>query len=347
MFLALSLLACLLPNQPIAAPVVRAVEISVDIDQKSQYALELRSIAWTDDGLKWKLRFEYVRSGENPGPLRRISIVGPGGVSQEVHLVDFVDDTVNGAMLEVTPGTRQTLPLGIKRTFDHPFCLVWETPTWRIYRVLWLIGGVSGPPPVPMVVVAQDRASGRWTAWGTAIDTHAADVQGIDALEGDRVQVWWWELVSLETMRRRSWIVERRDGEPYFSDGPVPYMFWTWNGSPRTFGATPQEARQLGRLEVAWRVETTTPTGGVAIARGESPRHFDGSEWLHDGLLVPHSGDRHEFHWQAQVSVVPARGRIRWVSRQEARALAAKGGWDVVLYRRGHEVRGEWLVESR
>ncbi len=66
-----------------------------------------------------------------------------------------------------------------------------------------------------------------------------------------------------------------------------------------------------------------------------------------DGLLLPREGEQLEFRWQAQVRVVPARGAVYWVSAPEAGSLAAKGGWDVVLYRHGREVRAQWLVQSR
>ncbi len=330
------------------APVVRPVDIVVDIHREGENGLELRSIAWDDERVTWQLRFCYTESGDSR-QLQRLTVVGPGGERRAVHLAGLVYDIVNGVMLDVAPGSGQTTSLGIKRAFDHPFCRVWETRTWRVYRLFWHIGGLSGPPPVPMAVIAVDRTTGRWAAWATAIEEHAADgqdVQGIDSLAGDRVLIWWWDWVSSGTMRRRSWVVERSDGTPRFSDGPARFMLWTWNGSPRTFGATPQEARQLGRLEVAWRIVTTNPAGGVALARGDSPRQIDNSEDVADGLLVPHDGEQLEFRWQAWLCVVPARGYVYWVSAREARALAEKGGWDVVLYRHGHEVRAQWLVQS-
>ncbi len=350
MILPLILAAYVASTQQTARPVVRAVEIAPDIQRRGGYELEIESIVWMDDGVRWQLGFDYADSGDDFRLLHGVTVVGLGGERRAVHLVRFEYDSLNGVMLEVAPGKLQLMPLGIKRAFDHPFCRVWETPTWRVYRVLWRIGGVSGPPPVPMIVIALDRTTGRWTAWGTSIEEHAADgrdVQGVDGLDGDRVQIWWWDWVSSHTMRRRSWIVERSDGIPRFSDGPARFMFWTWNGSPRTFGATAREAGQLGRLEVAWKVEATKATGGVATARDDSPRHIDSRNDLADGLLLPHDDQRLEFRWQAQVRVVPARGTAYWVSHEEAQALARNGGWDVVLYRRGDEVRAEWLVQSR
>ena len=260
-------------------PVVRAVDVTVDVAE--EYGVRNpKAITWRDDGVTSTLRFEFApgqRVTEEVKPYH-LAVVRSGDTPRTIPLFGFPEEEVNGWMLNAGAPSAQTIPLGIKRKFEHPLCRVWETERWRVYRVIWLVGGASGPPPVPMVVVALDRLSGRWAVWGKGLDQHAADggdVQSIEALDGNRVQVWWWTWWSTSVMERRSWVIESRPDGPHRSDGPPRFMFWTWSGFPSTFADTPRAAKHLGQLEVAWRVATTMAAGGVAVARGDSVRRPD------------------------------------------------------------------------
>lgn len=102
---------------------------------------------------------------------------------------------------------------------------------------------------------------------------------------------------------------------------------------------SPRRARHWGHQEVAWHLKEVGRMGGIAEGFADSPRpssDFDG--------IFP-AKDRIAFTWRSLIVIAAKNGTRRFLNAKGAAALAAKGGWDVVLERRNGQPTATWLVE--
>ncbi len=209
-----------------------------------------------------------------------------------------------------------------------------DVGAWRFWNLQWDMHGcgIAGLFRSELLV-GQHLPSGTWAAradFGTGFVRFPAGVEPHPAFHFDLAF-----RTSNNCWVREPWIFKLRKGRAAVVVGSRSYR---WFGGT-TVADSPRKARHWGHQEVAWHVASATREGGVAEAFGESPRpegDFEG--------LRPVSG-RMPFRWKSMVVAAGKDGRRRFLDVSQALALVKKGGWDVVLERRGEQTTATWIVE--
>ncbi len=309
------------------------IEVQYDLSESTEdETLAITTFKWSYRGEHWTVLLPGASA--NSGPC--IEVVGPGGPSAALcdGLVLYDPNPVlatNGGKWD------QVYSTGLRPCNVHHLLEVWHNERWQVFRLLWPIGGASGPPPVPLVTIAQDRASGRWAALATAFEHRVpdgGDTHGIEVRDDGGLAAWCWWWRSGSVLARRSWLASDSPGRVEWHTGPTVYMLQTYNGIPATYATDPRDAVHWGYQEVAWHVREAGPSGGVVEAFANSPRRVLGDEDLEDGLVIPEQGRTLSFVWPPQVYVVPYRTKGRWLAAADATGLAQREGYDAVLFRR-------------
>ncbi len=276
----------------------------------------------------------------------------------------------SGCVQSLRVGNPLTLRLGQETTgsfssppkWSEPWCCDWpgtgrpmhlaeeaEVGSWLVYRVIWHVGGLSGPPPMPFVLVAQHRESKAWTACANAVNypptPDRANLMRADLDNQGRLIVRWWNWESRNTSALHGWRFDFQNGAVSMTPVAPVFALNTRNGAVASFSSTNSEARHLGFQEVGWFLAAWDSMGGTARAFAESPRRLVTKEDKHGAPILPKPGDQ-TFEWAGEIYLVPRSGDPRKVPLKEALQLLQKRKWTVVLFhRRGQSPLAMRLAE--
>ncbi len=221
--------------------------------------------------------------------------------------------------------------------------------SWRIMRILWHVGGMSGPPPMPYVLVVEHQPSGAWCALGHVVgypDTpDRGDVMRVEGGPDDTLLVRQWGLESRNVGALSGWRFAFQDGQVRRQALSSRYALYTRNGAVATFADTPKEAIHFGYQEVAWHLQSWNAQGGTARAFAPSPRRYLTPTDREGAPQLPVPGER-RFQWAGELYVVPRIGKPSRRKLSEVLLMLRSGRWDVVLFRRPDgTMLGQRLVE--
>ncbi|HVN75900.1 MAG TPA: hypothetical protein VMT19_06260 [Thermoanaerobaculaceae bacterium] len=339
------MVATLLLAATVAAP-WEPIQVHYDVRGSAwTETLAISTFSWTYQADQWQV----VLPARADAAAACVDVVGPGKVTSAV--CDGLALDHPNPLMATEPGKwDQSYVTGFARVAHH-LLEVWENQQWRVFRLLWPIGGASGPPPVPLVTIAQDRRCGAWMALATSLEPRVPDGGDTHGLEvGDDGNLvawsWWWHTGSV--LARRSWSISASSGTIVWRRLPTTYMLQTYNGVPATYARDPRDAVHWGYQEVAWHVRKAETHGGVAETFADSPRRVTGEGDTADGLLIPMHGHSIAFAWSSRVYVIPYHLKGHWLLASEASRLATAGTYDAVLFRSSSgRVVAERLVQHQ
>lgn len=313
----------------------------------------MQGFSWTDQGQQWKVSLVHKvdpKTGETT--CSEGLVTAPGGEIQSLMLEDPLSSCVGEEMTgsfssppqwnepwsNDGPGYGRAIYLGE----------VERIGSWRVMRVLWHISGLSGPPPLPFVLVVQHVRTGKWLSCASAVDYPPTPDRGnVMRLElnpeGD-LSILWWNRFSRGTSVLRGWRFKGTGDVIVSTDVPRKFALFTHSGAVSTCADTPEAAKHFGFLEAAWAIKFWNDNGGIAQSLVPSSRKLFNQDDMDDAPLLPFPGSV-RFWWTEEIYLVPWGKKPRRVKRLEALPLLRSRKWNVVLFRKGNKVLGERLVE--
>jgi hypothetical protein len=228
---------------------------------------------------------------------------------------------------------------------------VWENEYWRIFVIpLWSGGCGIAAEQALYIVISENKQTKHWQAkeqWGFSIS-------GPLSADSEKIVLWFREQspMPLKCFSEKQWIFNKDDEHVKFCHGKQRYQWWTLIGFCTSFGETPEEARHIGRQEMAWHLKNWDEKGGLAVAFADTPRDIpkkagtsfgqmgsDGKmKWdlliEHDpldGTLPPKKDVNVLFRWPIKIFVIPFGKRGDWLNKLDALSNIKTGKWDVML----------------
>lgn len=316
----------------------------------------IRSLAWGEEGHRWKAEFRFPKGWISTefwkGKAPKISCVvtAPDGAKKTCDMdpsrVSYAMESINAEFVGEVQWQAPHIVIGASSPIYYAEDA--HLGPWHVQRVIWRVGGCSGNPPMLFLAVVQDDASGNWVfQWSEYQYPLAPD--GGDPLraclqQGDALELSWWNYEGRNTSVLETWRYEHTSKGIYLQALPNQYALYTRTGRVATLAATPSEARHLGYQEVAWALESWSQSGGVAVARAQSPRRYIDEDDKDGAPLLPRPG-KQPFLWAAEIYLVPWQGKAKRVELSEALKRVKSGHWDIVLFLGRGKVIGQRLVE--
>lgn len=347
---ALCAFLALLGPSPLRAQFGAPLEVTFKQLPTGELWFPMQGFQWRTEAGAWIVDFEDAPEGSATKPTIRIT--DPSGrvafaeEDPDAHFILW--DEMTGSFSRPPsgpepwtggcPGMGREIYLGEQATLGD----------WQVYRVLWHVGGLSGPSPMPFVLVVLHCRTGHWRAFASALSYPPAptrgDIQQV-AEDGRVLRVSWWLAHTPNISRLRGWHVSADTDGLSASPFAPAYALSTRNGGVAALGRTPQEALRRGYLEAAWPLERWNARGGVAHASAPSPRRLVSEEDAFGAPLLPEPGSR-RFIWAKDLFVVPWKGKPSHKPLMEALAMLATGSWGVVLFPCGQDAAlGARLIE--
>lgn len=299
----------------------------------------MKGFQWKTESGIWTAEFDFQPGpAGTKGPNSTIRIADPGGASARViedpRARAAIWDEMTGSFgdppkwtdpwIRSSPGMGREVFLGEQKAIGD----------WQVFRILWHVGGLSGPPPMPFVVVVANRKSGRWVSLASALEYPPApdrgDIMNISA-DGEALRISWWYAFTPNVYQLKGWTFTSGAEGVSYTALPRFYSLFTWNGSVTSLGTSPDEAIRKGYLEVAWSLKRWDSCGGVAVASKASPRKLTNKDDAFGAPIIPEPGTR-RFVWAKDIFVVPRKGKGKHVALDQALSNLNSGRWGVVLF---------------
>lgn len=325
--------------RPLQAQFGSPLEVTFRQLPKGDDGFPMKGFQWKTEAGMWVAEFDEIQDdAKGKGPFPSIRITDPSGTTSLVAQ----DSSARPAIWDDLTGSFSNPP-----KWTEPWICPWpgsgrevflgeqSTPgPWQVFRILWHVGGLSGPPPLPFVLVVRHRESGHWAAFAAALEyppTPArGDVMSV-AVEGEALDVSWWQANSPNVYQLKGWKLMDGIGGISCADFPPMFSLYTRNGSVASLGRTPAEAIRKGYLEVVWSLKRWDGRGGIGTASETSPRKLLSDEDAFGAPILPQLGSR-RFVWAKNLFVVPWKGKPRHMVLENALSVLKTGHWGVVLF---------------
>jgi len=352
----------LLMTSGLMAQVGKPMPVSYQPQRRGEAFGSMAEVTWEQEGKPWKAEFTYPKGWEGmeawwekrkATPALQGRVTSPEGLAQTI---DLDPDAVGRIAQEANAACSGSVAWREPHFTGEGSKAIYfgegaEIGPWRLMRILWHVGGWSGPPPMPFVLVIQHRESGRWIAQGSAFNyppvADRGDAMRVHLDAQGALAVEWWNMEERNVEALRAWRFTSREGRIERDWLPVRYALYTRTGAAATLADSPGEALHFGYQEVAWALDSWNRLGGLARAFADSPRRFVIKEDLEGAPMLPRLGSQ-SFQWAAEIYLVPWNGKPERLSLPKALARLKVGRWDVVLFRNGQgPAQARRLVEHR
>lgn len=339
----------------IGTPVPVTYEV---LDAGHAWLGSIRDIAWGKEEQRWKVEFNFPKGWistevwKGKTPKIGCTVTAPNGSQKSCDLdftrLSYAMESMNGEFVGEVQWWAPHIVIGSSNPIYYAEDA--HVGPWHVQRVIWRVGGCSGNPPMLFLLIVQDNATGDWI-FQLGEYQYPLAPDGGDSLracldQAGALEMSWWNYESRNTSVLETWQFKHTPNGVLQQALPNQFALYTRTGRVATLASTPSEARHLGYQEVAWALESWSRSGGVAIARGRSPRRLVNEDDRDGAPLLPTPG-RQPFLWAAEIYVVPWQSIATRVSLPEALKRLRSGHWDVVLFPSNGRVIGHRLVEHR
>lgn len=315
------------------------VEVTYKKHEIGEFEFQLDQISFKTDSGNWVLEFSRPQSNKPlPGVVGKIQLTDPEGntgvVHQDPKALGIIWDELTWSFSSPPHWTKPWVCSFPGSGQDLYLCEQQRLGDWQVFRVLWHIGGLSGPPPMPFIFVALHRESGKWWAFASGMDYPPTPSRGnaMNLSEDDGgILITWWQAHTPNVHQLRGTKLTFKMGEIAAWTCPTRYSLFTNNGAVSSLASTPREAARRGWLEAAWRLKKMNERGGVAMAEAPSPRVLVSPEDAEGAPILPAPGSR-SFVWARELFVVPWVGKSRKLPLRDALDCLKRGRWGVVLF---------------